>query len=227
MFSRFINTLRHRISFRYKYKNRIPKEVQLPKRCFISNTSLSISTRLGEGINIFGVLVDGKIEIGDFTSIWGPNVELFAGYGKIKIGKFCSIARNVTIYNFNHILNRPSTFFFNKRFFTGNQDDDIISKGDVEIGNDVWIGANSVILSGVKVGNGAVIAAGSIVSKDVPPYAVVGGNPAIVLKFRFSDEVIDKLLELKWWDWAYEKILANQSFFNKDVVECKFLDDIK
>lgn len=84
-----------------------------------------------------------------------------------------------------------------------------ISKGDIEIGNDVWIGSHVSIMSGVKIGNGSVIAAFSHVVKDVLPYEVVGGNPAKHIKFRFSDEVISQLLGIAWWDWPQDKILKN------------------
>ena len=94
------------------------------------------------------------------------------------------------------------TFFYNKT-------DHPKSNGDVIIGNDVWIGHESTIMSGVKIGDGAVIAANSVVVKDVEPYTIVGGNPAKVIKKRFSDDIINNLLELKWWDWSNEKINEN------------------
>lgn len=76
---------------------------------------------------------------------------------------------------------------------------DVLSKGAIEIGHDVWIGTNAIILSGVTIGTGAIVGAGSLVAKDVPPYAIVAGNPAKVLRFRFSDELIAKLLQSQWW----------------------------
>jgi serine acetyltransferase len=79
-------------------------------------------------------------------------------------------------------------------------------KGDIIIGNDVWIGAKSTIMSGVKIGDGAIVAAGALVTKDVEPYSMVGGNPAKHLKYRFDDEDIQGLLEIKWWDWNEDKI---------------------
>jgi acetyltransferase-like isoleucine patch superfamily enzyme len=88
------------------------------------------------------------------------------------------------------------------------------SKGIIEIGNDVWIGTSAIILSGVKIGHGAVVAAGSIVTKSVPPYAIVGGNPAKIIKYRLSEEKIEELLEMKWWDWSEEKIKKNIDFFS-------------
>jgi virginiamycin A acetyltransferase len=78
--------------------------------------------------------------------------------------------------------------------------------GDIIIENDVWIGAKSTIMSGVKISNGAVVAAGSVVTKDVPPYAIVGGNPAKIIRYRFNDHQIEQLLQISWWDWDEEKI---------------------
>ncbi|MFX3636497.1 MAG: CatB-related O-acetyltransferase [Candidatus Pristimantibacillus sp.] len=80
------------------------------------------------------------------------------------------------------------------------------SNGNVVIGNDVWMGLSSTIMSGVKIGDGAVIAAHALVTKDVPPYAIVGGNPAKVIKYRFPQNIIDKLLQMKWWDWELHHI---------------------
>jgi serine acetyltransferase len=82
-------------------------------------------------------------------------------------------------------------------------------KGDIIIENDVWIGATATIMSGVKISNGAVIGAGSVVTKDVPPYAIVAGNPAKVVKYRFTEEQIEKLLSIAWWDWEEIKIRDN------------------
>jgi hypothetical protein len=82
-------------------------------------------------------------------------------------------------------------------------------KGDIVIQNDVWIGAKSTIMSGVKISNGSVVGAGSVVTKDVPPYAIVAGNPAKVVKYRFSEEQIEKLLSIAWWNWDEQKIKDN------------------
>ncbi|MBW4360340.1 CatB-related O-acetyltransferase [Flavobacterium sp. NAS39] len=106
-------------------------------------------------------------------------------------------------------------------------DQDIISKGSIKIGNDVWIGTHSVILSGVTIGNGAIIASNSVVTTDVPPYAIVGGSPAKILKYRFDNEVIDKLKIIKWWDWDVEKIEANKNVFTSSLIKnVKLLDDM-
>jgi acetyltransferase-like isoleucine patch superfamily enzyme len=92
------------------------------------------------------------------------------------------------------------------------------SKGDVVIGNDVWLGYGSMIMSGVGIGDGAVIAAGAVVTRDVEPYSIVAGNPARLIKKRFDEETIDKLLKIKWWDWPVEKINNNLNLiYNIDV----------
>lgn len=90
--------------------------------------------------------------------------------------------------------------------------DDLPIKGDTEVGNDVWIGRDVTIMPGVKIGDGAIIAAQSVVTKNVAPYTVVGGNPAIVIKKRYSDKVIEDWLTIKWWDWDSKKISDNLEF---------------
>ena len=86
------------------------------------------------------------------------------------------------------------------------------NKGNITIGNDVWIGYEAVILSGVTIGDGAIIGTRAVVTKDVPPYAIVGGSPAKVLKKRFSDDIIEKLLKIKWWNWPVEKIARSLEY---------------
>lgn len=132
---------------------------------------------------------------------------------KLVIGKFCSIASGTTFIMgaANHRISSVTTYPFH--VFGGvweeNTPDHLSQlpfKGDIVIGNDVWIGRESVIMPGVTIGDGAIIAAYSIVTKDVLPYSVVGGNPAKFIKKRFHDELIEILLELKWWDFEAEKL---------------------
>lgn len=152
------------------------------------------------------------IEVGKYT--YGHNnIEVIHfGEGKLlKIGKFCSIAGKITVFlGGNHRTDWFTTYPFghiNQHVFEKfNGSGHPQSKGDVIIGNDVWIASCVTIMSGVKIGDGAVIAAYSVVSKDVPPYTIVAGNPAKVVKKRFNDEVIHKLLELKWWDKSEDEI---------------------
>lgn len=153
-----------------------------------------------------------EYEIGEYS--YGVPRVVFP-QGKLKIGKFCSISWNVTIYlGGNHRIDWIALYPFAGREHDRWPDVEgidkyLITKGDVTIGNDVWIGSDVIILSGVTIGDGAAIGAGSVVTADVEPYSIVAGNPAGLIKKRFSDEDIEKLLEVKWWDWPEEKIRSN------------------
>lgn len=132
--------------------------------------------------------------------------------GKLKIGNFCSVSDNNTfILNSDHYTKNISTFPFKVRCI-GTEQEESIYKGDIIINDDVWIGYNVTILSGVTIGQGAVVAAGAVVTKDVPPYAIVGGIPAKVIKYRFNEEVRNKL----------EKV--DFSKFDIDFVRCHIED---
>lgn len=135
---------------------------------------------------------------------WGEGAKLF-------IGRYCSIAADVTIFlGGNHRADWFSTYPFSALPEEWPSASGIAghpaTKGDVVIGNDVWIGYGATIMSGVKIGDGAVIGTNALVSKDVPAYAIVGGNPAKFIKKRFNDDVIEKLLEIQWWNWPLEKV---------------------
>lgn len=160
-----------------------------------------------------------------------------------KIGRFCSINETARIWN-NHSLDAVTThpildhrLFFSKKekekrkFFIKKygkhhdnadfENSEIRDNRPVEIGNDVWIGANVVILPGVKVGDGAVLAAGAVVTKNVEPYAIVGGVPAKVIKYRFDKDMIDVFLQVKWWEWEVDKIEENIELFYQPEEFCK------
>jgi acetyltransferase-like isoleucine patch superfamily enzyme len=146
----------------------------------------------------------GKHSYGDLT------VRHFDHKLTLSIGDYCSFSMGTTILiGGNHNNEWVSTYPFGTIFPEAKKGVDGFDRHyhkDVVIGHDVWIGTNSLILSGVTVGHGAVVAAGSVVTKDVPPFAVVGGVPAKVIKYRFDEEAIKELLELRWWDWDTEKI---------------------
>jgi acetyltransferase-like isoleucine patch superfamily enzyme len=152
------------------------------------------------------------MSIGKYTySDGNPKVFYQNNDAKLVVGKFCSIASGLTIYlGGNHRVDWVTTYPFghiNQDKFTDfNGVGHPSTKGDVIIGNDVWIASDVTIMSGVTIGDGAVIANNSHVVKDVEPYSMVGGNPAKLIKYRFTKEQIEKLLEIKWWDWDDDKI---------------------
>lgn len=152
------------------------------------------------------------------------------------VGKYSSLAHNLHFYiGINHDYRRVSTYPFDSilvdKWWGASQKIASIegkyNRKQVIIGNDVWIGADVTIMGGVRIGNGAVVAAGALVAKDVPPYAIVGGNPAKVIKYRFSPEVIDKLQKLKWWNWPVDKIKeAIPLFYDIDAFLDKYIVDV-
>lgn len=154
----------------------------------------------------------------DFQSVenFEKNVKyLFDFVGdKLIIGKFCMIASDVKFImnGANHLTDALSTYpftVFENGWENAMDGKNYPKKGDIKIGNDVWIGYNATIMAGVTIGDGAIIATNSTVIKDVDPDTIVGGNPAKLIKKRFSEDVVTKLLELKWWDWDIEKITKN------------------
>lgn len=161
-------------------------------------------------------------EIGDYT--YGrPLVRIDKTGGRLFIGSYCSIASEVEIIiGGNHRSDWVSTYPFRCTSIWQDLDDDIsqfISKGDVVIGCDVWIGTGATILSGVSIGHGAIIGARAVVSRNVPPYVVAVGNPARVVRQRFTDDVIDALLEIRWWDRGNDAIAALLPLIQSDDVD--------
>ena len=147
-------------------------------------------------------------EIGDHT--YGIPLIIEETLSKLKIGRFTSIAQGVSISLGNHrtdtVTSYPFVTFSPSWPSVPRDIPDHISKGDVSIGSDVWIGINAFIGAGITIGNGAVIGAHSVVTKSVPPYAVVVGNPARIIRFRFTSKIVSDLLEISWWDWPDEVV---------------------
>lgn len=167
---------------------------------------------------------DPRISIGRFT--YGePKFKIWFNTERIKIGSFCSIADEVVIFGGGEHQTRWVTTFPLRAAFNEPNDGAAFSKGETIIGNDVWIASRVMILSGVTIGNGAVIGAGSVVASNVPPYAIVVGNPAKIIRYRFTESEIEKLLALCWWDWDINKIKSNISLLCspniEDVLNCK------
>lgn len=138
---------------------------------------------------------------------------------RIVIGRYCSIADRVIICTGGqHRLDTVSTFPFDAQLFPGRSTNrSYLTTAATTVGNDVWIGSGAMILNGASVSDGAVIAAGSVVMSDVPPYAIVAGNPGTVLRYRFSKPTVERLLRLKWWDWPSEVVRERVDWFYRPI----------
>lgn len=191
-----------------------------------------IYPRTGDAQTVYlnAVVTDPMIEVGGYTIYndfvrdpreFQKNNVLYhypVNGDRLKIGRFCSIACGAKFLftSANHSMRSLSTYPFPIFFEEWGLDGKNIrqawdQKGDIVVGNDVWIGYEAVILSGVTIGDGAVIGARAVVTKDVPPYAIVGGVPARLIRRRFDEETIQKLLRLQWWNWEPERIRRNLS----------------
>ncbi|HEX3512349.1 MAG TPA: CatB-related O-acetyltransferase [Solirubrobacteraceae bacterium] len=155
--------------------------------------------------------------------VYGPGpltFQTFMPTARISVGSFCSISAEARIIaGSEHVTNRPSTYALGTLMFEPGSDNvrEAVDRGPTEIGSDVWIGIRAIVLSGVLVGDGAIIGAGSVVSRTVPPFAIVAGNPARLLRYRFDEDVRRRLLALRWWDLSDRDIQAAREWFGGDV----------
>ena len=189
-----------------------------------------IYPRTGDKQTIYlkNVITNKNIQVGDYTmyndfvndpTLFEKNNVLYhyeINHDRLIIGKFCSIAcgARFILNSANHTLKSFSTYPFPLFFEEWELDRKNVArswdnKGDIVIGNDVWIGYEAIILSGVTIGDGAIIASRAVVTEDVPPYTIVGGVPAKTIRKRFSEQTISHLLKIKWWDWTKERIAQN------------------
>jgi virginiamycin A acetyltransferase len=179
--------------------------------------------KLGYGASMEGVSAGCPgLSIGDYTYVGKGGIIVCTPEFPVKIGKRTSIASGTYITIYKHPTILASTRFplyngmsesENKRYMA------LTQRQGITIGNDVWIGYRCCILRGVNIGDGAIIGAQSVVTKDVAPYTIVGGVPAKPIRKRFSDGIIRQLLDLKWWDWPEHKIKRNQRFFFTDLTK--------
>lgn len=227
------------------------------RETWIDQTSKVTNTKYGEGFKCYrnAVVVDSDIGIGvtvgDDTTIArcsvGNNVAFnrrsyindcivgaFSYSGSnttmnfTSIGRFCSLARNVDIGGFDHDYHKVTTMpMFRFKQLSGGGNPDVDEKELCKVGNDVWIAAGAQILHKVSVGDGAVIGGGAVVTKDVPPYAIVAGVPAKIIKFRFDEKTIEELMMIKWWNWPEEVILANIHWMIKNDINSDTIERMK
>lgn len=180
-----------------------------------------VASKLGRYTEVGARTTVEESELGDYSYVVNNSDIIYA-----RIGKFCSIASHTRINPGNHPMQRASQAHFTYRasaYFPGEADEqaffDTRRFAGVTIGHDVWIGHGAVVLPGRKIGHGAVIAAGAIVTKDVAPYAIVGGNPARPLKRRFAADIAARLEALAWWDWHHERLRAALPDFRALAIE--------
>ena len=205
--------------------NEIFPNPKIPSLCFIKN-----------------VIKNPNIIVGEYTYYYDINgAENFESHvthhydfigDKLIIGKFCAIAKGIEFImnGANHRINSITTYPFN---IMGNGWEksapsltDLKLKGDTIVGNDVWIGQNVTVLPAVHIGDGAIIGANSVVAKDIPPYSVAVGNPCEVKRKRFDEDLIEYLLQIKWWDWNSEKIFKNmEALCSGDLTKIKNIID--
>ncbi len=201
--------------------NAIHPNEKIPSVCYIKN-----------------VITRPNIIVGDYTYYSDlDGAERFEEYvthhyeilgDQLIIGKFCAIAKGIEFImnGANHRMCSVTTYPFDIMGHGWEKAtpalNDLPYKGDTIVGNDVWIGQNVTVMPGVHIGDGAIIAANSVIVKDIPPYHVAGGNPCIIIKKRFDDELIDYLLNIKWWDWSAQKVFNNlEALCNGDITSIK------
>lgn len=189
-----------------KYKN--------PKVSIGKGTRITINCKIGRHVKIGNNNIIGDSEIKNFTYMGSSCI-----ISKTKIGSFCSLASHITIGLANHPLNFVSTYpgFYTDKtsggYFFGTHHN-FNEYESVNIGSDVWIGERAILLQGINIGHGAVVATGAVVTKDVEPYAIVGGVPAKIIKYRFNELQREKLLKSKWWNKDFKTLIEYSKFMN-------------
>lgn len=201
--------------YRARYIKGIFKYLLNPKISFFSIVSINSDIHRKVVINRFVKI--NKSVIGRYSYV-GNNTSI----DYANIGQFCSIADHCRIGMASHALNQLSTSpIFTQKIngcheaWVKNDVCHVLERREVSLGNDVWVGSHVLMKGGITIGDGAVIAAGAVVVRDVPPYAIVGGVPAKIIKYRFSQDIIEKLMELKWWSLTDDELKRNIIFFQQ------------
>ncbi len=198
------------------------------KNVLLSDCILSPKASIGDFSRISGTAIGRNVVIQRFAQIFNSHIGDYSYTGRnftmwhAEIGKFCSISWNVSIGGANHDYRKITShaFLYNDMFGLNSGRCGYDRFNNIcKIGNDVWIAANSVICRGVSIGDGAVIAAGAVVTKDVEPYSIVAGVPAKHIKYRFDKEIVDELKKIKWWNLPYDTIKENFELFNSEPTQ--------
>jgi hypothetical protein len=213
--------------------------ISTKKRYFINKylkkNKLDPSVKIGANVEMIQCTFAENAAVAHHASIRFSNIGRFTSIGRYAkithsdIGSFCAVSWDLTINAVQHPLNHLTVHAFPYIPEYGLTDARKDSVKRVKVGNDVWIGANSVIMPGITIGNGAVIAANAVVTKDVPDYAVVGGVPAKILKYRFESEIVERLKKSEWWNLDFQIIRKNIELFRSDfgIKELEILENLK
>lgn len=196
--------------------NDIERGAQVSAGAWVSGSKISADCQVAKGCKIYRATLSGHVRIARCTSLWGPSIFVSGGGQGVEIGSFCSIAHHVSLQEQFHNPQRTTTYFIERNLLRqAAAPESVISKGCIRIGNDVWIGAGAQVLSGVTLGDGAIVAAGAIVTRDVAPYAIVAGNPAQFIRYRFGPDRIEQLLALQWWHWSEDRLRSEAAFLTE------------
>ena len=165
-------------------------------------------------------------------TLYNSPIKIISPYEGVEFGKYCAIGPNLKIIGTNHDYNFPAVqyTFYSEMFNIPHPVDyttNTTSKGKISIGNDVWIGEDVIILSGVTIGDGCCIGARSVVTKSLPPYTICVGQPCKPIKYRYNNDIILFLLKIKWWDWSTEKIKKNIKFFTTNLNNISNINDLE
>lgn len=205
------------MKFTFGRKEEMHPQPLVPSLCYIKNVITNPNIVVGDYTYYDDIDSNGE-DFEKHVTHFYPHIG-----DKLIIGKFCSIAKGVefVMNGANHPMNGISAFPFG--IFIENKPtipkEIVPNKGNTVIGNDVWIGQNATFMPGVKVGDGAIIGSNAVVAKDVPPYSIAVGNPARVVKMRFDEKTIEKLLEIRWWDLPIEVIEENFELLQDKNIE--------
>jgi acetyltransferase-like isoleucine patch superfamily enzyme len=204
-------------------------DVKIERDCYVFDSTLGDRVHVQEGCSIFRALMERQVVI--YPRTWLSEVR-FGSFSyvneqslmrSVEVGRFTSIGPHFLCGYGEHPSHLVSTspVFYSTRNQCGTSfadRDHFAEASATSIGHDVWVGTRVFVRDGVRIGNGAIIAAGAVVVRDVPDYAIVGGVPARVIRFRFSDEAIREMLEIEWWNWSEDKLRAAQAMFVRDDV---------